>query len=55
MSEKETHNKKIELLCNICSNMPLVGVEFSDNAKNISESIKINYFCIYNHDDKKII
>ena len=44
MSKKVTHKKDINLRCDICSNMPLLGIEFSDNAKSVSESI--NRACI---------
>ena len=53
LKAESTNNKEINFTCSICSNIPLIGIEFDDNAKDVSEAIKLNYYCIYNHNNKK--
>jgi len=42
------------ILCNKCSNIPLLGIEFLNESKNISDIIKLHSFCIF-HNNKRAI
>ena len=42
------------ILCNKCLNIPLLGIEFVNEAKNISDIIKLHSFCIYHNNRNKV-
>ena len=41
------------ILCNKCLNIPLLGIEFVNEAKNISDIIKLHSFCLYHNNSNK--
>lgn len=41
------------IICDECSNIPLLGIEFSEKSKNLNDIININSFCIFNHQKNK--
>ena len=42
------------ILCNKCSNIPLLGIEFLNDSKNISDIIRLHSFCIF-HNNKRTV
>ena len=42
------------ILCNKCSNIPLLGIEFLNESKNISDIIKLHSFCIFHNNKRKV-
>ena len=41
------------ILCNNCLNIPLLGIEFLNEAKNISDMIKLHSFCLCHKNNHK--
>ena len=41
------------ILCNKCINIPLLGIEFIEDSKNISDIIKIHSFCLFHNNRKQ--
>ena len=42
------------LICNKCLNIPLLGIEFLNDAKNISDIIKLHSFCLFHKNRNKV-
>ena len=42
------------ILCSKCLNIPLLGIEFLNEAKTISDIIKIHSFCLYHKNYFKV-
>ena len=42
------------IICNQCLNIPLLGIEFLYEAKNISEIIKLHSFCLFHKNKNRV-
>ena len=42
------------IICNKCLNIPLLGIEFSNEAKSISDIIKLHSFCLFHKTRNKV-
>jgi hypothetical protein len=42
------------IICNKCLNIPLLGIEFSNETKNISDIIKLHSFCLFHKNNNKV-
>ena len=42
------------ILCSKCLNIPLLGIEFLNESKNISDIIKLHSFCLYHKNNNKV-
>jgi len=42
------------IICNRCLNIPLLGIEFLNKAKNIQDIIKLHSFCLFHKNSKKV-
>ena len=57
MSSKIIQNLAQNILCSKCSSIPLLGINFANESKNISDVCELYSYCIFNHDnnnDKKV-
>jgi len=42
------------IICNKCLNIPLLGIEFLNESKNISDIIKLHSFCLFHKNRNKV-
>jgi len=42
------------IICNKCLNIPLLGIEFSNEAKKVSDIIKLHSFCLFHKNRNKV-
>ena len=49
----ELDNLEPNILCNECSNIKLLGIEFLNSSNNISDILKIYSLCMFNHKHTK--
>ena len=53
MSSKIKQNLAPNIICPDCSNIPLLGFNFTYEGQNLPDSCELFSYCIYNHDNKK--
>ena len=46
-------NLESNILCNECSNIKLLGIEYLNSSRNISDIFKLYSLCMFNHNNKK--